>query len=303
MISTGQLKFQCFDFSRDLWFSFSYSKLLVAKLLEVSVRIDPDAAVKSDVSLRGDISLETCADSFTYLNRLIQYVAEEGDFKPDFESSSGDTSNSTSSVIQNRSRRTSDTPAPSEASVSTPTSSMTSSTPLVKAEFRSDLLDALEDDDFLIDTKSRTSELKKHREMEDSVELNDEDFDDFVDLEAEPGIGFLKNKSKPSIRYFDEFKIKENHFRVPHERKDLLCPPKDMPAPASLLRISELNFNWQMFAGSDFPITLQSGDFTRMDRTMHQVHVPKVYSAREKKTMVQLMVKKFKLRHDVFEGL
>lgn len=280
--------------------------MLVAKLLEVSVRIDPDAAVKSDVSLRGDISLETCADSFTYLNRLIQYVAEEGDFKPDFESSSGDTSNSTSSVIQNRSRRSSDTPAASlasEATVSTPTSSMTSSTPLVKAEFQNDLLDALEDDDFLIDTKSRTSELKKQREMEDSVELNDEDFDDFVDLEAEPGIGFLKNKSKPSIRYFDEFRIKENHFRVPHERKDLLCPPKEMPAPASLLRISELNFNWQMFAGSDFPITLQSGDFTRMDRTMHQVHVPKVYSAREKKTMVQLMVKKFKLRHDVYEGM
>lgn len=190
----------------------------MAKLLEVSVRIDPDAAVKSDVSLRGDISLETCADSFTYLNRLIQYVAEEGDFKPDFESSSGDTSNSTSSVIPNRSRRTSDTPATPRTSdpsaVSTPTSSMTSSTPLVKAEFQSDLLDALEDDDFLIDTKSRTSDLRKHKEMEDSVELNDEDFDDFVDLEAEPGIGFLKNKSKPSIRYFDNFKVNIPSARI-----------------------------------------------------------------------------------------
>lgn len=275
-----------------------YAKLLVAKLLEVSIRIDPDAVVKSDIVLRGDLSLETCADSFSTLNRLIQYITDQGDFNPDFESSSENTSNSTSSVIQPGSRRTSEssrssstvTPTHMGLSDVSATSSMIRSTPLVKAELQNDLLDALEDDDFLVDTR-------QPKTMEDSIELSDDDFDDFIDLEAEPGIGFLKNKSKPTIRHFQEYKVKENFFRVPLERKDILSPPREMAPPECLLRINELNITWQMFAGSDFPIALEN---MRMDRTMREMRFPKAFSAREKKTMVELSIKKFKLRHDVF---
>ena len=114
---------------------------------------------------------------------------------------------------------------------------------------QSDLLDAMDDDDFLVETRLHS------RVLQDSVELAD-DFDDFVDLEAEPGIGFLRNKSRPDVRHFHPITITDNHFRVPHERKDKLNPPQDFPKPDQRILVKELNLSWKMYAGSDFPLGL-----------------------------------------------
>ena len=56
-----------------------------------------------------------------------------------------------------------------------------------------------------------------------------DDLDDFVDLEAEPGIGFHKGGSTPTVRHFHEIKLDEKFFRLPHERKDKLNPPLEFP--------------------------------------------------------------------------
>ena len=57
------------------------------KLIEVMIRVDPEATLKSDISVRGDVALESCADTCAALTRLLRYVAAEGDFQSEFESS------------------------------------------------------------------------------------------------------------------------------------------------------------------------------------------------------------------------
>lgn len=54
-----------------------------------------------------------------------------------------------------------------------------------------------------------------------------------------------------------------------------------------------------MFAGSDFPIAIEQ---TRLDRTLREMRIPRSTSAREHKQMVELIVKKFRLRHETFKG-
>ena len=66
------------------------------------IRIDPESTLKSDIAIRGDLGLETCADSCAALTRLLRYVAAEGDFQSEFESSSENTSTSNSSVLTNQ---------------------------------------------------------------------------------------------------------------------------------------------------------------------------------------------------------
>jgi hypothetical protein len=54
-----------------------------------------------------------------------------------------------------------------------------------------------------------------------------------------------------------------------------------------------------MFAGSDFPIAIETA---RMDRTLREMRIPRSTSAREHKQMVELSIKKFKLRHETYKG-
>ena len=53
------------------------------------IRMDPESSLKSDISVRGDIDLECCADSCAAVARLLRYVSADGDFQSEFESSSG----------------------------------------------------------------------------------------------------------------------------------------------------------------------------------------------------------------------
>jgi hypothetical protein len=110
-----------------------------------------------------------------------------------------------------------------------------------KEAIKMDLLDAMDDDDFLVQTKpGKTKPKPGFKNLDDSVDL-DSDFDDFVDLESEPGVGFLRNKSRPNVRNFHPIVFKENHFRIPHEKKDKLNPPIDFPRPDQRILIKELN--------------------------------------------------------------
>ena len=54
-----------------------------------------------------------------------------------------------------------------------------------------------------------------------------------------------------------------------------------------------------MFAGSDFPIAIDQG---RLDRTLREMRIPRSTSQREHKQMVELSVKKFRLRHETYNG-
>merc|ERR1719454_753652 len=139
----------------------------------------------------------------------------------------------------------------------------------------------MDDDDFLLDLRKPGS--KK----------TDPSFDDFVDLEAEPGIGFHKGGSTPTVRHFHELKIDEKFFRLPHERKDKLNPPLDFPAPQARLFVKELNLSWKMFGGVDFPIVFEP---MRMDRTLKGMQIPRSKSQREAGAMVDLRITKFRLK-------
>ena len=120
----------------------------------------------------------------------------------------------------------------SQNDISEPVVQMTQDRPAVTSSdpqnsVQRDLLDAINDDgddDMLVQTKFS----KKKNDVTDLAE----DFEDFVDLEAEPGIGFLRNKAKPDVRHFHPIELKENFFRIPHERKDKLNPPIDFPKPS-----------------------------------------------------------------------
>lgn len=224
----------------------SYIKLVCGKLLEVMIRIDPESTLKSDISIRGDLGLESCADTCAALTRLIRYIAAEGDFQSEFESSSENTSTSNSSVLTQDARSRSsgsqndvtqcDDIFQINKSDTTKTLIGQSNVGTAQQSVQLDLLDAMDDDDFLVETRKS----KSASSMQDSIELAAE-FDDFVDLEAEPGIGFLRNKSRPDVRHFHPIQIKENHFRIPHERKDKLNPPMDFPKPDQRILIKELN--------------------------------------------------------------
>ena len=52
------------------------------------IRMDPESSLKSDISVRGDVALECCADSCAAVARLLRYVSADGDFQSEFESSS-----------------------------------------------------------------------------------------------------------------------------------------------------------------------------------------------------------------------
>lgn len=55
-----------------------------------------------------------------------------------------------------------------------------------------------------------------------------------------------------------------------------------------------------MFAGSDFPIAIEQ---TRLDRTLREMRIPRSKSQREMKQMVELAIKKFRVRWETFEGI
>ena len=263
-------------------------------------RIDPESALKSDIGIRGDIGLECCADSCAAVARLLRYVSVDGDFQSEFESSSGNTTSSSASERQkepeeNLPQETEDeiTQAANEKNLQQlksqqPMKTSETSTP---NSVQLDLLDAMDDDDFLVESRKPSS-----RALDDSFEA---EIDDFVDLEAEPGIGFLKSGSEPTVRKFGNFEIKENHFRLPHERKDKLNPPLEPPFNQAEQRIfvKELNLSWKMYAGVDFPISFEP---MRMDRTMRGMQMPRSKSQRDAKSMVELIVSKFRLRHETF---
>ena len=63
----------------------------------------------------------------------------------------------------------------------------------------------MDDDDFLVEMRKPTSP--------DSPGAYSDDLDDFVDLEAEPGIGFHKGGATPTVRHFHEIKAR-GHDRV-----------------------------------------------------------------------------------------
>ena len=263
-------------------------------------RIDPESALKSDIGIRGDIGLECCADSCAAVARLLRYVSVDGDFQSEFESSSGNTTSSSASERQkepeeNLPQETEDeiTQAANEKNLQQPKSHqpMKTSETSTPNSVQLDLLDAMDDDDFLVESRKPSS-----RALDDSFEA---EIDDFVDLEAEPGIGFLKSGSEPTVRKFGNFEIKENHFRLPHERKDKLNPPLEPPFNQAEQRIfvKELNLSWKMYAGVDFPISFEP---MRMDRTMRGMQMPRSKSQRDAKSMVELIVSKFRLRHETF---
>ena len=157
-----------------------------------------------------------------------------------------------------------------------------------------DLLDAMEDDDFLVEKTRKPKPLKNPSSTTDSFEN-----EDFVDLEAEPGIGWLKSgTSKPTVRKFTTFEIKENHFRLPHERKDKLNPPLEFAKAEQRLLVKELNVQWKMFGGVDFPIAFEP---PRMDRTIQAMQIPRSKSQRDSKSMVELSVSKFRIRFETFQ--
>ena len=64
--------------------------------------------------------------------------------------------------------------------------------------------------------------------------------------------------------------------------------------------VKELNLCWKMFAGSDFPIAIEQ---TRLDRTLREMRIPRSKSQREMKQMVELAIKKFRVRWETFEGI
>ena len=53
-----------------------------------------------------------------------------------------------------------------------------------------------------------------------------------VSHHSQPKFSKIKNK---------QFVFKENHFRIPHEKKDKLNPPIDFPRPDQRILIKELN--------------------------------------------------------------
>lgn len=281
----------------------SFVKLLNVKLIEVMIRIDPESALKSDIGIRGDIGLECCADSCAAVARLLRYVSVDGDFQSEFESSSGNTTNTESSSASERQKEPEDNLRDNSRDIETEEDIFEAENlpkmnqPIKKPEKETpnsvqlDLLDAMDDDDFLVESRKPSS-----RALDDSFEA---DIDDFVDLEAEPGIGFLKSGSEPTVRKFGNFEIKENHFRLPHERKDKLNPPLEPPFNQAEQRIfvKELNLSWKMYAGVDFPISFEP---MRMDRTMRGMQMPRSKSQRDAKSMVELVVSKFRLRHETF---
>ena len=63
-------------------------KLITVNLIELMIRMDPESSLKSDISVRGDVALECCADSCAAVARLLRYVSADGDFQSEFESSS-----------------------------------------------------------------------------------------------------------------------------------------------------------------------------------------------------------------------
>ena len=75
------------------------------------IRMDPESSLKSDISVRGDIDLECCADSCAAVARLLRYVSADGDFQSEFESSSGNTTTSSGNVSQTETRESVETEA------------------------------------------------------------------------------------------------------------------------------------------------------------------------------------------------
>ena len=280
---------------------FSFVKLLSLKLVELMIRVDPESTLKSDITIRADVALECCADSCAAMARLIRYVSAEGDFQSEFESSSGNTTSSSVSKSEDTADEDNTITDASEMK----TSSTVIETSLNKMELsdisnsgsqssvKLDLLDAMDDDDFLVDSRKPT-----RKTTTDSFENDFED--DFVDLEAEPGIGWLKSgTSLPTLRRFSSFDIRENHFRLPFERKDKLNPPVDFPRAEQRIFLKELNIQWKMFAGVDFPIAFEP---MRMDRTIQAMQMPRSKSQRDSKSMVELSINKFRLRYETFQN-
>ena len=54
-----------------------------------------------------------------------------------------------------------------------------------------------------------------------------------------------------------------------------------------------------MYAGVDFPISFEP---MRMDRTMRGMQMPRSKSQRDAKSMVELIISKFRLRHETFSN-
>ena len=107
---------------------------------------------------------------------------------------------------------------------------------------------------------------------------NEEDLlRDFDVIEVIPGFGEApKNNKEFDIKLLSkredrkEILIKEDHFKKPLSKVDVLKAPEAYPVPLNVYCIQEVSINWCMYGGSDFTVgSSQQSDCKNISPNQH----------------------------------
>jgi hypothetical protein len=140
-------------------------------------------------------------------------------------------------------------------------------------------------DDDEDDENDSTCEFNRHRDSDNNEDDDDDDDDDENDdkellkdfdvIEVIPGFGeppksnqeyeikCLRKKSNQSYRHYatpppQPIEIKEDHFKKPLTKIDVLKAPDNYPCPLNSYCVQEISLNWFLYGGHDFANTAAS---------------------------------------------
>ncbi|CAG7725322.1 unnamed protein product, partial [Allacma fusca] len=87
-----------------------------------------------------------------------------------------------------------------------------------------------------------------------SIQLSDDDEEEFYILENDPGVGFLPRFGEPEVRVLatEPIEIIDNYFTVPMGKVDILQAPRHYPKPVIRYTVQEMSMVWHLYGGEDF---------------------------------------------------
>nr|AWV66695.1 autophagy-related protein 2 [Brachionus koreanus] len=104
----------------------------------------------------------------------------------------------------------------------------------------------------------------EHDQHDDDDDDQDEDKDlvkDFDIIDVMPGLGEPpRSNQEYEIKSLtsSDYEIKEDHFKKPLTKIDVLKAPENFPCPINVFSIQEISLNWFLYAGSDFEADVET---------------------------------------------
>nr|AWV66721.1 autophagy-related protein 2 [Brachionus calyciflorus] len=99
-------------------------------------------------------------------------------------------------------------------------------------------------------------ELERHEESEDEDDDDPDLIKDFDVIDIIPGFGepprFNQDYEIKNLSKATKFELKEDHFKKPLTKIDVLKAPDTYPCPLNVYCVQEISINWFLYGGSDF---------------------------------------------------